>query len=47
MAALQRDKKADAEGVPFVLLERPGEPATGARLDEGMVRSAVEELKAK
>ena len=43
--ALDRDKKADAEGVLFVLLERPGEPITGARLDADMVRSAVEELK--
>jgi shikimate kinase / 3-dehydroquinate synthase len=44
MAALARDKKADAEGVPFVLLESPGEPTIGARLDTGMVRSAVDEL---
>ena len=44
LGALARDKKADAEGVPFVLLERPGEPITGQRLDAGMVRSAVEEL---
>jgi len=47
MAAIERDKKADAEGVPFVLLERPGEPVTGARLDRDMVRSAVDELRAK
>jgi shikimate kinase/3-dehydroquinate synthase len=47
MAALARDKKADAEGVPFVLLERPGEPTIGARLDTGMVRSAVDELRAQ
>ncbi len=45
MTAIERDKKADAGGVPFVLLERPGEPATGARLDAGIVRSAVGELK--
>jgi shikimate kinase/3-dehydroquinate synthase len=45
MAALERDKKADADGVPFVLLERPGEPSTGARLDAGIVRSAVESLR--
>ena len=45
MAALERDKKADADGVPFVLLEQPGEPSTGARLDAGMVRSAVEDLR--
>ena len=32
---------------PFVLLERPGEPATGARLDADIVRSAVEELRGR
>ena len=47
MAALERDKKADADGVPFVLLERPGEPVTGARLDADMVRSAVDELRGR
>jgi shikimate kinase/3-dehydroquinate synthase len=47
MASLQRDKKADADGVPFVLLKRPGDAAPGARLNEGMVRSAVEELKTR
>lgn len=45
LAAGERDKKADAEGVPFVLLERPGAPVTGARLDAGIVRAAVEELR--
>lgn len=45
MVALGRDKKSDAEGVPFVLLECPGEPVIGARLDGGIVRSAVEELR--
>jgi shikimate kinase / 3-dehydroquinate synthase len=45
MSSLRRDKKADAGGVPFVLLERPGEPQIGARLDADMVRSAVEELR--
>ena len=44
MAALERDKKADGDGVSFVLLDRPGKPTTGARLDTGMVRLAVEEL---
>ena len=29
MAALGRDKKADADGVPFVLLERPGRARDG------------------
>ena len=47
MAAMARDKKADADGVPFVVLERPGEPRTGVHLDTGMVRSAVDELRAQ
>ena len=47
MAALERDKKADADGVPFVLLERPGEPATGSRLGADIVRSAVDELRGR
>ncbi|MEJ7875741.1 MAG: shikimate kinase [Solirubrobacterales bacterium] len=42
--ALAYDKKADSEGVRFVLIERPGEPVTGARVDAAIVRSAVEEL---
>jgi shikimate kinase/3-dehydroquinate synthase len=46
LSALERDKKADVDGVPFVLLERAGEPATGARLNADIVRAAVEELKA-
>ena len=45
LAALERDKKRDAAGVAFVLLERPGEPRTGARVDGASVRAAVEELR--
>ncbi len=45
LAALERDKKAGADGVGFVLLERPGEPRTGATLEAGMVRAAVESLR--
>jgi shikimate kinase/3-dehydroquinate synthase len=45
MTALARDKKADSDGVRFVLLTRPGEPVTGERIDEAMVRAAVEELR--
>ncbi len=45
MASIERDKKADADGVPFVLIERPGEPTIGARLGADIVRSAVEELR--
>jgi shikimate kinase / 3-dehydroquinate synthase len=44
MAALSRDKKADADGVPFVLVERPGEATTGTRIRDDEVRRAVEEL---
>jgi len=45
LEATELDKKADARGVPFVLLARPGEPLTGQRLDGAMVRAAVEELQ--
>ena len=44
--ALALDKKADAEGISFVLLERPGEPIIGARLGGDIVRDAVDELRA-
>jgi shikimate kinase/3-dehydroquinate synthase len=45
LEAIARDKKASAEGPRFVLLERPGEPVTGRRIDPGRVRAAVEELR--
>jgi shikimate kinase/3-dehydroquinate synthase len=45
LAAVERDKKAGAEGVGFVVLERPGEPRTGVAMDAAMVRAAVEELR--
>jgi shikimate kinase / 3-dehydroquinate synthase len=44
LAAIERDKKAGADGVDFVLLERPGEPRTGARLDADIVTAAVKDL---
>ena len=44
MEALARDKKGDAHGVPFVLVERPGEITTGSRIGEDVIRSAVEDL---
>jgi len=44
IAALERDKKATREGVGFVLLERPGEPRWGQRVDPDRVRAAVQEL---
>ncbi len=43
--ALGRDKKRTEEGVGFVLLERPGEPRWGQRVDPDRVRAAVEELR--
>lgn len=45
LAALGRDKKADADGVAFVVCERPGDVRPGARPDAGIVRAAVEELR--
>jgi shikimate kinase/3-dehydroquinate synthase len=45
LEALARDKKRDAHGINFVLLERPGEPRPGARVDAASVRAAVEELR--
>ena len=44
LEALARDKKRTAEGVPFVLLQAPGDPHTGQRLDGGSVERAVKEL---
>ena len=45
LAAVERDKKRTAEGVGFVLLERPGEPQVGQLVDPDRVRAAVEELR--
>jgi shikimate kinase / 3-dehydroquinate synthase len=42
--AIGRDKKATSEGLGFVLLERPGEPHWGERVEPDRVRAAVEEL---
>ena len=44
LAAAELDKKRTADGVGFVLLARPGEPAVGQRVDPDSVRAAVEEL---
>jgi shikimate kinase/3-dehydroquinate synthase len=43
--AIGRDKKRTREGVGFVLLERPGEPRWGERVEPDRVRAAVEELR--
>jgi shikimate kinase/3-dehydroquinate synthase len=45
LAALERDKKRTADGVGFVLLERPGEPIPGQRLERSRVSAAVVELR--
>jgi shikimate kinase/3-dehydroquinate synthase len=45
LEALERDKKRTADGVGFVLLERPGEPRVGQHVDDDEVRAAVEELR--
>ncbi len=44
LAAVERDKKRTAAGVGFVFCERPGEVVTGALVEPGRVRGAVEEL---
>jgi shikimate kinase/3-dehydroquinate synthase len=47
LALTARDKKRVGEGpVPFVLLDAPGEPRTGAAVAEADLRAAVEELAA-
>jgi shikimate kinase / 3-dehydroquinate synthase len=45
LAAVERDKKATAEGARFVLLSEPGAPVTGELVDPARVRAAVEELR--
>jgi 3-dehydroquinate synthetase len=45
IAAVELDKKRTAEGVGFVLLERPGEPRVGVKVDPGALRAAVDELR--
>jgi 3-dehydroquinate synthetase/shikimate kinase len=44
LEAVGRDKKLTAEGLGFVLLERPGEPHWGESVEPDRVRAAVEEL---
>jgi shikimate kinase/3-dehydroquinate synthase len=45
LAAVELDKKRTADGVGFVLLERPGEPRAGVTVDPERVRAAIEELR--
>jgi len=42
--AIGLDKKRTADGLGFVLLERPGEPRPGAAVEADRVRAAVQEL---
>jgi shikimate kinase/3-dehydroquinate synthase len=44
LEAIDRDKKRTSDGLGFVLLERPGEPRWGERVEPDRVRAAVEEL---
>jgi shikimate kinase/3-dehydroquinate synthase len=44
IAATALDKKRVGETVPFVLLERPGEPLTGCAVAPAELRAAVDEL---
>jgi shikimate kinase/3-dehydroquinate synthase len=45
LEAIERDKKRTAEGVGFVLCERPGAVVVGQLVDRARVRAAVEELR--
>jgi shikimate kinase/3-dehydroquinate synthase len=45
IAAIGRDKKRTSEGLGFVLLEHPGAPRPGARIEPDRVLAAVEELQ--
>ncbi len=45
LGALALDKKRDGSGVPFVLVEEPGEVRYGERVEASAVRAAVEELR--
>lgn len=42
-----RDKKATAEGLPFVLIEAPGKVSHGHSVDRDSLRAAVAELQAE
>jgi shikimate kinase/3-dehydroquinate synthase len=45
MEAIGRDKKQGREGLGFVLIEEPGRPRWGERVEPDRVRAVVEELK--
>jgi shikimate kinase/3-dehydroquinate synthase len=45
LAALERDKKRTADGIGFVICERPGVVGVGRHVDATRVRASVEELR--
>jgi shikimate kinase/3-dehydroquinate synthase len=45
--ATGRDKKRTADGIGFVLLERPGEPVHGRAVDADSLRATVQELRSE
>jgi shikimate kinase/3-dehydroquinate synthase len=45
LEAIGRDKKRTSEGLGFVLLDQPGQPRWGERVEPDRVRAVVEELK--
>ncbi len=47
LEATARDKKRVGERLPFVLLERPGEPRTGCEVAPAELRAAVSELEVR
>ncbi|HEX2435576.1 MAG TPA: bifunctional shikimate kinase/3-dehydroquinate synthase [Solirubrobacterales bacterium] len=47
LAAVELDKKRTADGLGFVLVERPGEVRVGARVNPDVVRAAVDELRSE
>jgi 3-dehydroquinate synthetase len=46
LEATTLDKKRTADGLGFVLLERPGDPREGQEVEPAKLREAVEELAA-
>src|SRR5512139_1506847 len=46
LEAMGRDKKATREGLGFVLLEEPGQPRWGQRVEPDQVRAALKEIRA-
>ena len=47
VALVGRDKKRRGDGVPFVLVDAPGEVTPGHHVDEADLRAAIEEVRAR